>query len=125
MTWGNVIERISEICGNISYATIIAAAITATGAVIAATIATISRKSRKHTDDDVSSEEEHPPIVIPPAPIEQMATDPFGVKDINKMPFNSPEYSENMAMLYELVKTPGTVAEVHHNEGGEMDGTHK
>lgn len=115
MDWSAVFRRIAEICGNPGYATIIGAIIAAITTIWVAIYQVRKGKERKKPK----------PVEIPPDRTEPLQTDPFGLKDIDSIPFNSKEYSVKIALIYEITKNPDTVAEVLYDEGDSKDGPHR
>lgn len=114
MDWADIFSRIAEICRDPGYSTIIGAIIAAVAAIIAAVYQT--KKGKGH--------QKPPPIEIPPDRTAPLQTDPFRLKEIDEVPFNSQEYSDKSALLYEMTKGPDTVAEVLHDEGDGKDEPH-
>lgn len=114
MDWADIFSRIAEICRDPGYSTIIGAIIAAVAAIIVAVYQTKKSKGNKKS----------PSIEIPPDRTASLHTDPFRLKEIDEVPFNSQEYSAKSALLYEMTKGPDTVAEVFYDEGAGKDEPH-
>lgn len=118
-----LLEKLAEICSNGGYAAIIAAIIGAIAVIAAA----VYNKHKKGASDSPTV------ILIPPEkdrlsdlntdtdadPFTRLSADPAGVKDIDKDDIYDPDYIRILATRLELLKNPGSEADVFYDERGD------